>query len=154
MSGERSVALAWYGGLLGGLLPILLLGFLYSALADRTVFALWALVVGAFWVVALREGLGAGWGRLRLLGALALLLAAGLGVFAGLEARHHEILDLGFRAVFPAVYHPRATSPRTMGALAGALAIASLVLLPLSRGGGKGWRERGPGGEGREEEPA
>ena len=132
MSSDRSLVLAWYGGLLGGLLPVLLLGFLYSALADRTVFVLWALVVGTLWVVTLRQGLGAGWGRLRLLGALALLLAAGLAVFAWLESRHHEILDLGFRAVFPAVYHPRATAPRTIGALAGALALAGAILLPVS----------------------
>jgi hypothetical protein len=134
VSGARSLALAWYGGLLGGLLPILLLGFLYSALADRTVFALWALVLGAFWVVALREGLGAGWTRLRLLGALALLLAAGLAVFAWLELRHHEILDLGFRAVFPAVYHPRATAPGTVGVLAGVLGVIGGVCLVLAKG--------------------
>jgi hypothetical protein len=133
VSGARSLALAWYGGMLGGLLPVLLLGFLYSALADRTAFALWALILGTFWVVALRQGLAAGWGRLRLLGALSLLLAAGLAVFAMLESRHHEILDLGFRAVFPAVYHPLATRPRTVRWLAGALALIGAVLLPLSR---------------------
>ena len=123
MSAGRSLARAWYGGVLGGLLPILLLGFLYSAVADRTVFVLWALVLGTFWVVLLRQGLAAGWGRLRLAGALALLAAAGLGIFACLESRHHEILDLGFRAVFPALYHPLATAPRTAGILAGALAL-------------------------------
>lgn len=125
---------AWYGGIFGGLLPILLLGFLYSAIADRTVFALWAVAAGASWVVALRQGLAAGWGRFRLLAALALMLAAGLAVFAGLEWEHHEILDLGFRAVFPAVYHPLATAPRTAAVLAGAFALAGLVFLPL------GWR--------------
>jgi hypothetical protein len=125
---------AWYGGIFGGLLPILLLGFLYSAIADRTVFALWAVIAGACWVVALRQGLAVGWGRFRLLAALALVLAAGLAVFAGLEQEHHEILDLGFRAVFPAVYHPLATAPRTAAALAGIFALAGLVFLPL------GWR--------------
>jgi hypothetical protein len=125
---------AWYGGIFGGLLPILLLGFLYSAIADRTAFALWALVVGALWVVALRQGLAAGWGRFRLLAALALVLAAGLAVFAGLEWEHHEILDLGFRAVFPTVYHPLATAPRTAAGLAGIFVLAGIVFLPL------GWR--------------
>jgi hypothetical protein len=128
-------ALAWYGGVFGGLLPILLLGFIYSALADRTVFALWALVAGACWVVVLRQGLSLGWGRFRRLAALALVLAAGLGVFAVLEWQHHLILDLGFRAVFPAVYHPIATAPRTVGILAGVFALIGAVLLPLSRGG-------------------
>lgn len=125
---------AWYGGIFGGLLPILLLGFLYSAIADRTVFALWALVAGAFWVAALRQGLAAGWGRFRLLATLALVLAAGLAVFAGLEWEHHEILDLGFRAVFPTFYHPLATEPRSVAVLAGISALAGLVFLPL------GWR--------------
>ncbi|HEY3568773.1 MAG TPA: hypothetical protein VGP73_12630 [Thermoanaerobaculia bacterium] len=125
---------AWYGGIFGGLLPILLLGFLYSAIADRTVFALWALVAGAFWVVALRQGLAADWGRFRLLAALFLVLAVGLAVFAGLEWEHQEILDLGFRAVFPGFYHPLATAPRTAAALAGIFALTGLVFLPL------GWR--------------
>jgi len=133
VSDGRSLNLAWYGGVLGGLLPVLLLGFIYSALADRTMFALWALVAGTCWVAVLRHGLAVGWGRFKLIGALALLLAAGLGVFAALESKHHEILDLGFRAVFPGLYHPLATSPRTMAVLAGALALAGAVLLPLSR---------------------
>jgi hypothetical protein len=127
---------AWYGGIFGGLLPILLLGFLYSAIADRTVFALWALVAGALWVAALRLGLTAGWGRFRLLAALALVLAAGLAAFAGLEWQHHEILDLGFRAVFPTVYHPLATAPGSAAALAGIFALAGIVSLPL------GWRSQ------------
>lgn len=132
-SPSRSLALAWYGGVFGGLLPILLLGFLYSAIADRTVFALWALAVGACWVVLLRQGLTLGWSRFRRLAALALLLAAGLGVFAVLEWQHHEILDLGFRAVFPTLYHPLATASRTIAILAGVFALAGAALFPLSR---------------------
>jgi hypothetical protein len=79
--------------------------------------------------------LTAGWGRFRLLAALALVLAAGLAVFAVLEWQHHEILDLGFRAVFPTFYHPLATAPRTAGILAGLSALAALAFFPLSRGG-------------------
>ncbi len=123
---------AWYGGIFGGLLPILLLGFLYSAIADRTVFALWALAAGAAWVVALRRGLAAGWDRIHLLAVLCLVLAAGLAVLAGLEWQHHEILDLGFRAVFPGLYHPLATAPRTAAALAGAFALAGIAFFFLS----------------------
>ncbi|HEV2853117.1 MAG TPA: hypothetical protein VHC97_09970 [Thermoanaerobaculia bacterium] len=131
MSDDRSLALPWYGGLFGGLLPVLLLGFLYSAIADRTVFALWALVVGTVWVVVLRQGLAAGSRRARLLAALAGVLAAGFAVFAWLESRHHEILDLGFRAVFPALYSPVATSPRTANAAAAGcflIGTASLII--------------------------
>ncbi len=52
-------------------------------------------------------------------------------MFAGLESAHHEILDLGFRAVFPAVYHPLATRPGTVGVLAAVLGIAGAgVLVP------------------------
>jgi hypothetical protein len=131
VSGVEPVsARIWYGGLLGGLLPVLLLGFLYSALADRTVFALWALVSGALWVGLLRQGVAAGWPGDRLTGALLLLLAACFTVFAVLESAHEKILDLGFRAVFPAAYHPLATQPVTAGVLAallGAAGAGSLV---------------------------
>lgn len=134
MSGGRSLALPWYGGLFGGLLPVLLLGFLYSAIADRTAFALWALGVGTVWVVVLRQGLAAGSRRARLLAALTGVLAAAFAAFAWLESRHHEILDLGFRAVFPALYSPVATSPRTAQALALGflLACAALLIASLS----------------------
>jgi hypothetical protein len=126
---ERALARAWYGGLLGGLLPILLLGFVYSALADRTVFVFWALAAGALWVVLLRQGLAAGWPAGRLLGSLLLLLAVAFAVFAALESAHGEILDLGFRAVFPAIYHPLATRPGTAGVLAAVLGAAGAGLL-------------------------
>jgi hypothetical protein len=114
----------WYGGLVAGLLPVLLLGFLYSALADRTVFALWALLSGAFWVLLLRQGMAAGWPGDRLTGTLLLLLAACFAVFSSLEWAHQKILDLGFRAVFPAAYHPLATQPLTAGVLAALLGAA------------------------------
>jgi hypothetical protein len=117
----------WYGGLLGGLLPVLLLGFGYSALADRTAFVLWALALGIAWTVLLRSGLEAGWPGARLAGTLLLLLALGFAGFAWLEARHHETLDLGFRAVAPGVYHPALTAPRSAGVLAGLLGAAGLV---------------------------
>jgi hypothetical protein len=129
-----SSRLVWYGGIFGGLLPILLLGFLYSALADRTVFALWAVVAGAVWVVTLRQGLAAGWGRFRLPAVLALVLAAALAALSWLELAHHEILDLGFRAVFPAIYRPFATAPRTAGILAGISASTGAVLFLVKRG--------------------
>jgi hypothetical protein len=124
---------AWYGGLLGGLLPILLLGFLYSAIADRLLFVYWALALGTLWVLLLRHGFVVGWRGTRLAGALALLGALGLAGFAAIEARHHEILDLGFRAVLPGLYHPIATRPTTAAAVAGALALAGTVALLLRR---------------------
>jgi hypothetical protein len=127
---------SWYAGLLAGLLPIFLLGFLYSALADRLAFAGWALALAAAWVLLLRHTFTAGWSPARRTGAMALLGALGLGGFAALEAEHHEILDLGFRAVLPAVYHPAATRPQTAGVLAGVLALAGGAALLL------GWTRR------------
>ncbi|MEA2605201.1 MAG: hypothetical protein QOF89_6193 [Acidobacteriota bacterium] len=132
MSDGAVSARVWYGGLLAGLLPILLLGFLYSALADRTVFVLWALVAAALWVALLRQGLAAGWPGARRAGSLLLLLAAAFAVFAGLESAHAEILDLGFRAVLPAVYHPLATWSGTAGVLAGILGVAGAGVLALA----------------------
>jgi hypothetical protein len=113
---------SWYGGLLAGLLPLLLLGFGYSALADRTVFVLWALVSATVWTLTLRQGIELGWDGRRLTGA----------GFAGLEARHRETLDLGFRAVLPGLYHPAATAPRTAAAVAAALGLAGAAALALS----------------------
>lgn len=124
---DRSFLLAWYSGLLAGLLPILLLGFLYSALADRIAFAGWALLFAALWVLLLRYGMGAGWPAPRLWGAMALLLAAAFAAFAALEKEHGEILDLGFRAVLPGIYHPNATAPRTAWGIAAAFAVLGAV---------------------------
>jgi hypothetical protein len=122
--------LPWYAALLGGILPVLLLGFLYSALADRLEFAGWALLLAAFYTAALRQGMQAGWPAPRLAGALALLLAAGAAAFAWIERTHHEILDLGYRAVLPEeVYFPAATSPAAAAATAAALAAAGMAIL-------------------------
>ena len=123
---------SWYAGLLGGLLPILLLGFLYSAIADRLLFVYWALGLGALWVILLRHGFAAGWPGTRLAGVMALLGALGLAGFAAIERRHHEILDLGFRAVLPGLYHPVATRPATAAGAAAALAVGGTVALLLS----------------------
>jgi hypothetical protein len=130
---DRALARAWYGGMLGGLLPILLLGFLYSALADRTVFVLWALAAATAWVVVLRTGLEHAWPRGRRVASLAALLALALAWFALLETKHHEILDLGYRAVFYALYHPYATAPRTAWILAGVAALVAIAALVFSR---------------------
>lgn len=124
---------SWYFSLLGGLLPILLLGFLYSAIADRLLFVYWALLLATLWVVLLRHGFAAGWPGTRLAGTMALLGALGFAGFAGIEARHHEILDLGFRAVLPGLYHPVATRPMTAAAVAAVLALAGTVALLLRR---------------------
>jgi hypothetical protein len=113
---------------------VLLLGFLYSALANRLEFAGWGLLLAAFYTVALRQGMQAGWPAPRLLGALALLLAAGAGAFAWIEDTHQEILDLGYRAVLPpAIYFPAATSPLAAAVAAAALAAGGVAALAAGR---------------------
>ncbi|HXO20702.1 MAG TPA: hypothetical protein VOA87_12365 [Thermoanaerobaculia bacterium] len=121
----RSLLATWYLPLLAGVLPVLLLGFGYSAIADRLAFVYWALALAAAYTILLRQGTEAGWSGPRLGGALALLLAAGLACFAAIERAHQEILDLGFRAVLPGLYRPLTTSPGT--ALGGAVGLALLA---------------------------
>lgn len=126
--------LPWYGGLLGGIVPVLLLGFLYSALADRLAFAGWALLFAALYTAGLRQGLQAGWPAPRLIGVQALLLAAGAAAFGWIESAEHEILDLGARAVLPPrVYVAAATDPRTAAVAAAALAAGGLASLAGGR---------------------
>lgn len=126
--------LPWYAGLLAGILPVLLLGFLYSALADRLEFAGWGLLFAAFYTAALRQGMQAGWPAPRLIGALALLLAVGAGTFAWIEDRHQEILDLGYRAVLPPeIYFSAATSP--LAAEVAAAVLAACGVAALAAGG-------------------
>lgn len=108
-------ARAWYVSLLGLLLPVLLLGFLASALANRTIFAGWAIVSGALLTFVLWRGFDSWRGAAAIAWPVALVLGACLGLFAHLVGRHGEILDLGYRAVFPDFYTPLLTSPRTYG---------------------------------------
>lgn len=133
MTEERSLLRAWYGGLLAGLLPILVLGFLYSAIADRLAFVYWALAAAACWVILLRHGLQEGWPGPRVAGVMALYAALAFAGFALLERRHHEILDLGFRAVLPGLYHPAATRPATAAVLAALLGVVGAAAFFLPR---------------------
>jgi hypothetical protein len=132
----RHPLLPWYAGLLAGILPVLLLGFLYSALADRLEFVGWALLLAALYTVALRQGLQAGWPAARLAGSLMMLLAAGAGVFAWLVNTYHEVLDLGFNAMLPdffavstAVDPCRAAAGAAVLAAAGAAALAGGLIV-------------------------
>jgi len=128
----RTLLWSWYGGLLAGLLPVLLLGFAYSAIADRLAFVGWALVVAAAWVALLYHAFAAGWPAARRVGAMALAAAAAFAAFAWLEVEHQEVLELGFRAELPAIYHPVATRPAAAGALAAALALLGGAALLFS----------------------
>ena len=142
---RRELIRVWYLPLLAGLLPVLLIGFGASALANRLVFAGWALVFGAAYTALARIGIDRGWDRRARAALLLATLAVAFGVFAGLVRRHHEIFDLGFRAVAPAVYTPAATRPGTAAGLAGVLALGAAWQLSTWRVARR--RERVEGGE-------
>ncbi|MEM7048481.1 MAG: hypothetical protein AAF604_02430 [Acidobacteriota bacterium] len=115
----------WYLPLLGGLLPVMLLGFLASALANRLAFAGWALAFGLAYTLWLRIGLERAWPRRRrVAGALTLLALAAL-VLGLLVWRHGEIYDLGFRAALPSLYHPLWTRPASAWVVALVLTLAA-----------------------------
>lgn len=124
---SRELMLVWYLPLLAGILPALLIGFAYSALADRLAFAGWALALAALYTAALRTAIDSRWIPSRRKIVLGLLQALGWAAFAGLAWRYHEILDLGFRAVLPALYRPATTAPATFLALAGLVLLGSLA---------------------------
>jgi hypothetical protein len=128
---SRRLLVLWYASLLGVITPVLVLGFVYSALANRLIFVGWALALTTLYIVVLRQGFALGWRRPLHAGLLGLLLGGGFAWLAAIERTHHEILDLGFRAVFPAFYHPLATRPLSAAALAALLAGAGAVALVL-----------------------
>jgi uncharacterized protein YceK len=124
---SRELVWSWYLPLLAGILPGLLLGFGYSALADRLAFAGWALLLAGLYTAALRTAIDGQWSESRRKIVLGLLQALGWAAFAGLAWRYHEILDLGFRAVLPALYRPATTAPATFLALAGLVLLGTLA---------------------------
>ncbi len=123
----------WHCSLLVGVLPFLVLGFTASALANQLVFVAWGVAAAAVHAGLVRHGWRAGWRRAVLAAAVLATLAAGAGTFALLVARHREILDLGFRALLPALYHPALTRPALGYALALALALTAASLFLVSR---------------------
>lgn len=140
MSGRGDSLWRWRGTLLALLLPLLLLGFGASAVANRLIFAGWGLAAAALAVPVLRRSFedrlfvpGRPGGGARV-GATALFVAAcALAVFAALVAREHEDLDLGARAVLAGLYTPAATAPAVWSALAAALAAVGAALVVAAR---------------------
>ena len=114
--------------LFGGWLVAMLVGFTFSALADRLIFVAWGLAAALAFSWALRRGFEAGRPLARGLAAAAL----GLAALAFLAGRHQESLDLGYRAFLPSLYHPWATLPGTHLALGSACALGALLTWWLS----------------------
>jgi hypothetical protein len=125
--------LCWYLPLVAGLTPVLLLGLATSVLADRLVFAAWAVAVAAAHAALLRLTYDAGWEAHLVGGADLLTLGLGFVAFAALVERHQEVLDLGFRAFLPLLYHPNLTRPAAPLLLA--LLLAAAGAGELARGG-------------------
>lgn len=127
----------WRGSLLALLLPLLLLGFSASALANRLVFAGWGLAAAAVATPVLRRSfedrLFRPGGAARVAATALFVAAVALGLFAVLVERDHEVLDLGARAVLAGVYVPAVTAPATYFALAAALALTGVALALAAR---------------------
>lgn len=98
--GEPPAPPGWYAWLLAGVTPILLLGFLASAVADRLAFLAWALLAAFAYALTLKRAFG----RRRV--PAVVVLALGWGAFALLAARHREALALGIAALLPAEAAP------------------------------------------------
>jgi len=119
---------AWRTALLLLVTPILVGAFAASALANRWSFAVWGLAAAGATTLALRRAMEVWWGRpaarARIVVRVSAVLAPALALFAWLVARHQEVLDLGLRAVWPALYTPVATRPATYFVAAAVVAVA------------------------------
>ncbi|MEM6453776.1 MAG: hypothetical protein AAF772_01645 [Acidobacteriota bacterium] len=119
----------WQAALLGGALPVLLLGFLTSALANRTAFAVWALATALGHALLLHRGARRGWpGGVRL-GLSMLGFAAAAAAFGVLVEHHRDALTRGLDAFLPQLAHPLWTQPSTGYFAAVALVLSSLLAL-------------------------
>lgn len=136
----HSSAAAWYGPVLAGVTPVLIVGLGASAVANRLAFAAWALVVAVAYASLRRAAWDLGWERRVATGAGLLTLALGSVAFAALVERHGEILDLGARAVLPALHHPWLTHPAIYWALAACLAVVGALRLTVAPRAGRGPR--------------
>ncbi len=129
-SGARSFSrVTWNLGVAFGLLPLLLLGFLASAVADRLWFFGWGLAAGAVWTTVLRSGLLLAWSKPRLWGSLALAMAISLASLGLLAGRFEGDLTVGLQAVVPQAARALEVLvlPRNLFASAGLFAVAGLI---------------------------
>ncbi len=131
---SRRTLVTWYAALVAGALPALLIGFLASALANKIAFAGWGLGLAVVHALVLRWGLQSRWSGWVLGGRLLLLFAAGAAIWLRLAMRHGEELDLGFRAVAPALYDPALAEPRSAVVATVALGIAGALAILIGHG--------------------
>jgi hypothetical protein len=116
--------------LFAGLAPLLSVGFVASALANRLVFVAWALGAGLCYTVALHRAASLGVPPSGRLVVALTVVAVALVLLGHLVSRHREALDLGFRALVPALYHSWLTHPGTSygsGATCGLIALVAFL---------------------------
>lgn len=117
-----------YLQLVAGMLPVLVLGFTASALANRLDFLAWALGVAVGFGALLRRGWQAAWRGPFLLASALTFLAVGYGLFATLVGRHHDLLDAAWALFLPRIYSPIWTRQETYYALAATLLVFAVTV--------------------------
>ncbi len=130
----RAATVAWYAGLIAGLLPILAFGFLGSAAANRVVFAAWGAGVAVLYALFLRWGFAAGWSAWLLVGRVALLLAAAAALFGHLVDRYGQDLAPGYRSILPGLYAPALALPRSYYLAAVVLSVLGALQVLIGHG--------------------
>ena len=123
----RSTAFAMRLTAFAGLAPLLSLGFVTSAVANRLVFAVWAVLTGLVYTLALRRAALAGVAPMGRLAVSLTVAAVALAFFGHLVARHHEALDLGLRATLPGLYRPWLTEPAAFYGTGAVLGVGALI---------------------------
>jgi hypothetical protein len=117
-----------------GTLPLLVLGFTASALANKVVFVLWAVAFSTAWALVLRWGVSSRWGGWIVAGRLLLLLAVAATVWARLVTQHGEELELAGRALVAADFPPALARPQSGYGTAIALAVAGALSILVGHG--------------------
>lgn len=144
----------WYGGLILGTLPLLLLAFLMSTLANRLAFAGWGVATALLYTAVFRQGVAAGWKVRRVLGSALAVLAVAVAGLSGLAAVYREALVLGTGAFLPPRLQVLFVAPWVMPVLF--LGLGLLLATLLARTGSRrlnGHDEETGTGEGGEEHP-
>ena len=123
----------WYVSMLAGTLPLFALGMVASALADRLIFAGWAIVAGFGHALLLRAAWVRSWSAAARAALVLAWAAVSLLAFATLVTRHGEVLDLGYRALLWPVYAPVFAKPFAARVAAAVLALAAIASLVVAR---------------------
>jgi len=120
-----STPATWYLSLASGVIPLLVLGFVSSALANRLAFVAWGIAAAALYAVVLRRSFERGTSAGQRLAAPCLVLGAAILCHAWLHHQFGEELGLAFRAFLPKLYHPTLTRPGNAAVVGCGLSLAA-----------------------------